>query len=91
MDATFSRISLGIDDLYFNVKPEIPLMHSVPTWECFNFSFNLIISFVINIDKSLNIVVNVHCRIRISGRDIRLVNKDPETSIVFYGVKVSCP
>ena len=89
MDASFSGICFGINDFYFEVKPEVLLINSVPTGEGLNFFLQDVVSFEIYIDKGFSIVVDVHCRIRISGRDVRSMNKDPETSIVLYFTKVS--
>ena len=77
MDTTFSWICLGIDNLYFNVESEIPLMNSVQTWKGFYFSLKIIVSFVFYIDKCFSIIVDEYCSIRIngSGRDERSMNK----------------
>ena len=89
MDTSFSGICFGINDFYFEVKPEVLLINSVPTGEGLNFFLQDVVSFEIYIDKGFSIVVDVHCRIRISGRDERSMNKDPETSINLHITKVS--
>ena len=88
MDTSFSGICFGINDFHFKIKPEVLLMNSVPTRESFSFFLKIIVSFVVYINKGFSIIENVHCRIRISGRDKRSVYKYPETSIVLYFTRV---
>ena len=83
MDASFSGICFGVNDFYFEVKPEVLLINSVPTWKGLNIFFKIIVPFVVYINKGFSIVVDVNCRIRISCSDERSMNKDSETSIVF--------
>ena len=88
MDAGFSGIRFGINYFHFKVKPEIMLINNVPTWKSLSFSFIIIVSFVVYINKGFSIVMDVHCRIGISGWDERSMDKYPETSIVLYFTKI---